>query len=228
MLAATPPEDIYASDMEGWTGAHFAAQHGHTEALSAVLQAGGDAAATAVNIAGLTPLHVAALNGQPAAAALLVAAAPQAAQAVDFIRRTPLACALQAPHSFATRAAVALCLLAAGPARHVLSSLSASMFRQEVPRTFMYRLYADLVIARPALTADEWELVPTPCPGLGRALPAALKRSAEQAARLVARLPRADKERLRAFALALHRAQARGRTHLPWELKWRVLALFDS
>jgi hypothetical protein len=53
-------------------------------------------------------------------------------------------------------------------------------------------LFADSVIARLPLAADEWALVPTPCPGLGRALPAALAHSAIQASTLVQHLPAAD------------------------------------
>lgn len=50
-------------------------------------------------------------------------------------------------------------------------------------------------------------VVPCPCPGLGRALPAVLARSEAEAAQLVARLPPGDGQRLRTSALSLHRRQ---------------------
>lgn len=67
-------------------------------------------------------------------------------------------------------------------------------------------LYARLAAHR-ALTAQQWQLVPAPCPGVAPALPAVLARSPSEAACLVARLPAADRARLQAALLALHRAQ---------------------
>jgi hypothetical protein len=67
--------------------------------------------------------------------------------------------------------------------------------------------------------------VPLPCPGLGRALPAALAHSEAQARRLVQRLPSADAERLQVAALALARAQRRLHLSLPLAIVWRLLAL---
>ena len=68
-------------------------------------------------------------------------------------------------------------------------------------------LIGRLVAARLPLTEEEWALVPTPCPGLGRALRAALAKSDAQAAKVVRRLEPADAERLRTFALCLARLQ---------------------
>ena len=70
--------------------------------------------------------------------------------------------------------------------------------------------------------------MPAPCPGLGRALPAVLQRSDAEAARLAAHLPAADRQRLRAFALALHRRQQRLRVYLPSAIMHRILSLFDA
>lgn len=89
------------------------------------------------------------------------------------------------------------------------------------------RLYADYVIARLPLSDAEWEAVPSPCGGLGRALPAALDHSAGQAEQLLSRmlLPRAEKARLRTLALCLAREQRRLRVILPSLAVQRVLAL---
>ena len=67
-----------------------------------------------------------------------------------------------------------------------------------------------------------------PCPGIGAVLPAALQRSAAEAALLVTRLPPADAARLRTFALALNRSQRRLGVFLPAELAGRILSLFDA
>ena len=91
-------------------------------------------------------------------------------------------------------------------------------------------LFAVFVIMRPPLTEEEWALLPAPCPGLGRALPAALAHSPAQARQVVQRLPAEDVARLRTAALALQRAQKRPpgldcSVMLPSELVWRILAL---
>lgn len=49
--------------------------------------------------------------------------------------------------------------------------------------------------------------MPTPCLGLGAALPAVLERSAAEAGLLVVHLPPADGQRLCVAALSLHRLQ---------------------
>lgn len=73
-------------------------------------------------------------------------------------------------------------------------------------------LYPALV-ARYPLTADQWALLPTPCPGLGAALPRVLQRSEAEAALLVRHMSAAEQQHLRALALYLGVAQRRG--HLP-------------
>ena len=50
-----------------------------------------------------------------------------------------------------------------------------------------------------------WALAPAPCPGIGRALPAALACSPDQTAQMVQGLPRADRAHLRAGAVCLSR-----------------------
>lgn len=62
------------------------------------------------------------------------------------------------------------------------------------------------VVRNTALSAEDWELVPTPCPGLAAVLPVVHARSRTEAALLVQRLPAAAQARLRTAALALARA----------------------
>ena len=69
------------------------------------------------------------------------------------------------------------------------------------------------------MAAADWTLVPSPCPGVGVALPAALACSADQAAQVVRRLSAAERARLRIGALCL------GRWGLPGEVAGLVLAL---
>ena len=84
-------------------------------------------------------------------------------------------------------------------------------------------LYAEVASRYPLSPAD-WQLVPSPCPGLAAALPAVLARSAAEASLLVACLPETERNRLRTAALALHRAQTVARLSLPQPLVWRILA----
>lgn len=88
-------------------------------------------------------------------------------------------------------------------------------------------LYADAATNWP-LSPTEWAQVPSPCPGLARALPAVLQRSEAEAALLVARLPAADRQRLQAFALALNRAQQQMGIDLPAGAVRYILSLFDA
>ena len=62
----------------------------------------------------------------------------------------------------------------------------------------------------------------SPCPGIERALPAALACSPGQAAQVAQRLPPATKARLRTAALCL------GRCHLPNELAALILVRVPS
>ena len=56
-------------------------------------------------------------------------------------------------------------------------------------------LFADVACKRPLSSAD-WQLVPTPCVGLGAALPVVACRSRAEAGRLVRRLLPAERLRL--------------------------------
>jgi hypothetical protein len=86
-------------------------------------------------------------------------------------------------------------------------------------------LFADCLFARLPLADAEWQLVPSPCPGLGQALPAALASSPAQAHSLVQHLPSTNAERLRVASLSLARAQKRLGCSLPLPIVWRMLAL---
>ena len=68
------------------------------------------------------------------------------------------------------------------------------------------------------LSAANWALVPAPCPGIERVLPAALACSTDQAAQVVRRLPAAAREWLRTAVLCL------GRCRLPWHVAALILA----
>jgi hypothetical protein len=86
-------------------------------------------------------------------------------------------------------------------------------------------LFADFVNARTTLTSEDWAAVPTPCPGLGVALPAVLARSTDQARHLVQHLPPADAPRLRIAALSLHCAQTAIDLAVPRPIIQSILAL---
>ena len=66
-------------------------------------------------------------------------------------------------------------------------------------------LFCSFLLApgRLPLTVADWALVPLPCPGIERALPAALACGPDQAAQVVQRLPPAVAARLRISALCL-------------------------
>jgi len=88
-------------------------------------------------------------------------------------------------------------------------------------------LYIILAACYP-LRASEWEQVPTPCYGLGSALPDVLARSEVEAAHLVAHLTDEDKACLRTFALCLARCQRSLSMPIPATLVRHMLSLFDS
>ena len=154
---------------------------------------------------GPTPLQAALVNAQALAAAMEGAAQPAAAA-----HSLPPAAYINAARP----------MLAAEPPATALPLLCGA---GEVALP----LLPDLA-ARWPLTPAQWQQVPSPCPGLGRALPAALARSEAEAALLVARLPAANKAHLRAIALALHRRQRCLPVSLPTELVRRLLCLFDA
>ena len=116
---------------------------------------------------------------------LLLQAAPEAAAATALA--SPLQLALRGGHVSAARA-----LLGAGSATAVLATLATA-------GTCALTLFPDFLLApgRLPLAAADWVLVPSPCPGIERAL------TASQAAQLVRRLQPANAARLRNAALCL-------------------------
>lgn len=107
------------------------------------------------------------------------------------------------------RTAVAQCLVEHGqlpqPVAPVLQALATSNHASLLP----------IVAARAALSPAEWQMVPARCSGLSAALPAVLERSHSEAALLMARLPQAQRARVRCAALSLARAQRDAGVELP-------------
>ena len=248
LLQAAPQATMVAGSW-GRLPLHLAAEEGHTALVAVLLEAGPAAAMTGCN-SGLLPLHVTGdaavgqllLQAAPAAALtqaagcgslplhraaegghagmveLLLQAAPGSATARDSEGDTPLIWALT---GWPGCTAAARRLAAAMPAHAALAALATA-------GTLALPLLADCVAAHLPLSDAQWALVPAPCPGLGRALPAALECSAAQAAQVARRLPAADARRLRTFALCLARVQRRTRVALPAEVAGRLVALFAS
>lgn len=194
-----------------WSALHAAARCGSVQCVAQCLAAGGSPLAADKGL--WTPLHVAAFEGHVAVMRQLFAAAPAAALAQDAEGRTPLGTALDA-----SQITAALRLLSEGPLQP--ASLLLAMLRRRGDAALP--LYA-AVAARQPLTAGEWELVPSPCPGLAAALPAVLARSPEEAAQLVRRLAPAERQRLQLAALSLARAQRAHGVQLPGPVVWSVL-----
>lgn len=208
--------------------------------------------AAAMDVKAKTPLHHAALYGNTAAARLLVRAAPAAApaamkialaRAVEAATAPPPPPPIPAPDPAggppAAAAAALLMMQRAPPLKppHAYLAAAACMVPFVPPNASLPLLMRIVGLALPLfpfvaahwpLTAAQWQQVPTPCPGLARALPIVLRRSEAEAALLVARLPAADSARLQAFALALHSTQRRLAIHLPGELVGRILSHFSS
>ncbi|KAL4855970.1 Ankyrin-1 [Chlorella vulgaris] len=215
LLLERAPITATTVNKRGFVPLHLAAQNGHTATCQALLDTAPHTARVAADDGGL-PLHFAAYGRYTATCQLLVDRAPEAAAAIDSEGRLLLHAALVSrfgPLDLGT----ARFLLAFGSATAVLAALHST------PAALP--LFADFVIARPSLTSEEWAAVPTPCSGLGRALPAVLARSTDQARQLVQHLPPADAQRLRTAALSLHRAQTVLDRALPAPVVCSILAL---
>lgn len=218
-LLLVAPSTAAALNRRGTAPLHSACAGGHLAAARLLLQAHPEAAAVA-SVHGWLPLHGAAAVGSAGIAALLLEAAPQTAAALCN-GRTPFEVALEHLHrhgSAVKHEAVARCLLPATPAHSVLPAL-----RSAGPA--LQHLYADFVAGAPPLSAKQWALVPAPCAGLGRALPAALAKGVSQAQQLVGHLPATEVPRLRTFALCLARLQRQLELELPPTLVGRLLSL---
>ena len=192
LLLEVAPQAAMAADDSGFLPLHWAALNGREAVVSLLLEAA-QAAAMAADSGGWLPLHCAAFNGHAAVVRLLLEAAPQAATATA-MGRTPLQLALDEGHT-----STAFVLLGTGPAAAVLAALAAA----GAPALALFPDFL-LALGRLPLPAADWVLVPSPCPGIERALPAALACSAHQAAQVVRRLQPAEAARLRLAALCLH------------------------
>ena len=216
-LLDAAPDTASAVDADSNTPLHFAAGRGHLDVVQLLLEAA-PATAAAQDALGRTPLHRASRGGYTRVIQLLLEAAPDVAAAVQTDGKTPFSVA-ELPHEDEddwdffgeadddpeARIAAASALLAAGPAESVLADLCAAA------PDIALRLFPDFVTSQAPLTDAQWALIPTPCPGLGRALPAALAHSTDQARQLVRHLPPEDAQRLRCAALCLSRPQPQQR-----------------
>jgi len=181
LLLDAAPATASAATSGGLLPLHCAAERGD-ETVAQLLLAAAPAAAMQADTAGLLPLHGAASRGHTTVAQLLLAAAPESVRAVTAAGLSPLECALGGlAQGRSGCEAVARCLAAVTPAHAALAAL-ASAGAPALP------LIADCVAAHLPLSNAGWQLVPAPCPGLGRSFPAALDFSAAQAAQMVPHL----------------------------------------
>ena len=230
LLAASA--DPALRGQNGWCAIHLAALRGHAECIAALLGASADPLATVadgryVPQAGDSALHIAAMMGHLPAVRLLLQAAPQAVLMLDGWGRTPITSLLllrPGPRSsiYADRMAVARYLLDEAPIEADDTGTVLTALRDA--GEWAVPLYP-LLVARLPLTAEQWARAPSPCAGLGAALPAVLQRSEAEAAQLVRHLPAADQQHLRALALCLGAAARRGLLPpLPTPIVHRLLA----
>ncbi|KAL4425227.1 hypothetical protein ABPG75_009243 [Micractinium tetrahymenae] len=232
-----------ASAKTAWTAVHYAAFFGHTATLRLLLKAD-PAAALAEGLGGELPVQLALRNWLEEPARILLEEGP--AMPLD----TLLALAGKHPHGPSWLLSRLIAAVAArqpltaaewdrvpSPCRGLAAALPSVLARSTAEATLLLqhleaaehaRLRPAVVAASGSMTDGQWALLPTPCPGLGMALPAVLERSTAEAALLVCHLPADDRERLHAFAMCLARLQRRWRRRmrpLPTPLIWRLLAL---
>ena len=209
LLLQAAPDTAAAMDTFGRLPLHRAARSGCTESVRLPMDAAAEELQrqlAAPDNNGDLPLHLALWLNDSAAVRLLLEAGPEAAHVQNNAHRRPLQEALRSRwpgDRIRVDAARALLPVSGLDASRLLDALAAVPAHAQ-PDT--QPLYADLAAHAP-LTAAQWQRVPSPCVGLGRALPAVLARSEAEAAQLVARLPPADAARLRLAALSLHHQQ---------------------
>ena len=212
--------DANARTGDSYTPLHRAACHGCTACVVALLAAGASPSAGDRSL--FTPVHLAAFYDQPPVLRQLLAADSAAALLRNRVGHTPLQLALKKACINAARCL--LQLASQQPTDELLAAIEMMPRWWAVWAVTAPPLYT-LVAASQPLTPAQWERVPTPCPGLGTALPAVLERSASEAALLVRHLPRADRKRLRSLACCLERGQRQGHLPpLPTDIVWHLLA----
>lgn len=225
LLRTAVPATVSALTSRHETPLYVAASR-HWPAAIQLLLAAAPRLVTVPTSSGELPLHAAAddvLSTQ-----LLLEAAPQTAYVPDGAGRVPLKHGLRAATSTAgwlnreeAHAAVRM-LMGCGPLEQPLR-IVASYCPEHC--SFVIDL---LTVRSEPLSAAQWALIPSPCPGLGRALPARLAVSPEQARQVVRSLPPADQLRLHTAALSIHRAQHVTGIALPAPIVSRILALSSA
>ena len=232
LLLAAAPEAATLPAKNGDLPIHIAARNSADGDMISLLLAAAPQTAALRGAGGLTSLHGAAMDGNVAAVRALLAAAPAAALVRDESGCLPLEAAV-----LSLRDAImfeygrdfvrvcreaALCLIEATPPTDCLAIATHPPFHHVCLPLFPH------IVASHALTEAEWQLVPSPCPGLAAVLPIVFGRSPAEAALLVAHLPPADRDRLRTAALCLTRTQNQLGLELPGLLVGRILSLFDA
>lgn len=206
--------DVTAQSRSGWRPLHLAALDGHAAVISLLLAAGADP--LAASDSNSVPLHLAAMVEPAESVRILAQAAPEAAGSRNIRGRAPFDHSLRVRNLEAAR-----CLLACGAPPQQASEM---LLRLHTCGGWAQPLFAALA-ARQPLTPAEWARVPTPCAGIGAALPAVLERSEMEAALLVRHLSTAEQQRLRTFALCLERSHFQELPLLPAPIVSRLLAL---
>ncbi|PRW44559.1 petal death [Chlorella sorokiniana] len=111
--------------------------------------------------------------------------------------------------------------------RRMAASVAASNKQYDQRKQQLLVALVPLLETRLGLDLSSWYAEPSLCPNpwLAPALPAALERSEQLAARLVRQLPPADRQRLRTAALSLGRVVREACAPLPAPIAGRLLAL---
>ncbi|PRW33560.1 Arabinanase levansucrase invertase [Chlorella sorokiniana] len=199
LLSAAPALQHERGD-DGRTPLHMAASEGQLDVARLLLN---PTALWSRDRCGNLPIHIAVSSQSPAVIQLLLAADPATAAAVNMHGCIPLSSALLLARTTGQTAA-AECLIGTAPTDGVLAELAqveaADLANGRQPELVSHRLYVALAathLRTVPFTDAQWERLPRPCAGIGRALAAALACSPEQAQQVVRRLPPADADRLR-------------------------------
>jgi len=219
LLIQAAPAAMAVTELGGFMPLHIhvSAFNGHAAAVRLLLAA----RAPGVNapVHGSLPLHFAALAGSAGAVQALLSAWPAAAQQTNAVGYLPLHCALL--HLRSLHAACIL-LRALGLSPGQLLVVIACRRHQDWHPHFV------VLAALYSLSAAEWQRMPSPCLGLGRALPAVLARSESEVRHLMAHLSHQDRARLCTFALCLARWQRVMGLPLPVPALRCMLSLSDA
>eukprot|EP00887_Chlorella_sp_A99_P004089 scaffold23.g4089.t1 len=223
LLLAAAPEAASAADQRGWLPLHQAASRSRNAAVVEMLLAAAPGSAQASTANGETPLFFAAFHGNTAAAELLLGTAPEALQRRTACDWSPLFIAAYHAHLDTARLLLERSTASAAQlASDLLTAMRTQYATLATDRT-VHALLTDLAATR-ALSRAGWAALPTPLPGLARALPAVLARSPAEAAQLVAHLPAAARGHLRTLALSVVHVQRQLGLELPVHIVRGILA----